>query len=130
MHVNALLRSSWAKRENYTFDQLLSVTHVGDAAICQRYEAHLAHLAAQIGGDPTSVNWQNEYTQLLFHGCAEDVVPLIAEQGFLASKQKTAAGSWQRFGPGLCGVCCLWICASAKPTCTSLSARPVFRDCL
>eukprot|EP01045_Picozoa_sp_COSAG04_P035267 COSAG04_NODE_8064_length_1028_cov_1.441335_1_plen_137_part_10 len=30
--------------------------------------------------------------------CAEEALPKIAQQGFLRSKQTSAAGAWQRFG--------------------------------
>ena len=30
--------------------------------------------------------------------CSEEALPLIAQQGFLKSKQTSAAGAWQRFG--------------------------------
>ena len=41
---------------------------------------------------------QNE--QLVFHGCANSAIDSIAAKGFLKSFQTSAAGSWQRFGPG------------------------------
>ena len=44
--------------------------------------------------------WQTRYQRQLFHGCAEDVISDIAQRGFLTSKQKSATGAWQRFGPG------------------------------
>jgi len=30
--------------------------------------------------------------------CSEEALPKIAQQGFLRSKQTSAAGAWQRFG--------------------------------
>ena len=30
--------------------------------------------------------------------CSEEALPKIAQQGFLRSKQTSAAGDWQRFG--------------------------------
>eukprot|EP01046_Picozoa_sp_COSAG06_P033025 COSAG06_NODE_3342_length_5481_cov_2.258826_1_plen_267_part_10 len=38
--------------------------------------------------------------QLVFHGCADEAIPGILESGFLKSFWKSAAGDWQRFGPG------------------------------
>eukprot|EP01046_Picozoa_sp_COSAG06_P019160 COSAG06_NODE_1358_length_9722_cov_18.463473_1_plen_879_part_10 len=100
MHANALLQGSWAKRDAYSFLRLLDVADVTDPEQEQRYETYRAQLSAAVGGDHTSAEWESTYCQLLFHGCAEEALPLIAKQGFLKSKQTSAAGSWQRFGPG------------------------------
>lgn len=100
MQCNSLLQGSWAKRHQYTFTRLIAVEEIGHPAMQTRYNGYLDILAAELGGSSASPSWQNDNTQLLFHGCAEEVIPLIAKDGFLKSKQKTAAGSWQRFGPG------------------------------
>jgi hypothetical protein len=101
MNANALLQGSWAKRDAYTFGALIAVEDVSQPALVRRYHDYKAKLAAELGdGDPSSTDWENRYCQLLFHGCSEEALPLIAREGFRADKQKTAAGSWQRFGPG------------------------------
>ena len=58
-----------------------------------RYEQYKQRIAPS--GTPRDAN-----EQLVFHGCAEDAIPAILERGFLKSFWKSAAGSWQRFGPG------------------------------
>ena len=109
---DSLLRGSWAKRKEYVFKRLLAVEEIGHPAIEARYHAYLAKLASDLAGDPMTPEWQSQYQRQLFHGCAEEVIPLIAKDGFLQSKQKSAAGSWQRFGPGFYfgeWVCCILI---------------------
>ena len=42
----------------------------------------------------------NGNEQLVFHGCAADAIPSILAHGFQRKFWKSAAGDWQRFGPG------------------------------
>jgi hypothetical protein len=101
MYVNALMQSSWAKREAYTFERLIEVVDVSDPDLTVRHEEYKTRVALELrDGEPSSSDWENKHSQLLFHGCSEEALPLIAKQGFRADKQKTAAGQWQRFGPG------------------------------
>eukprot|EP01043_Picozoa_sp_COSAG02_P058565 COSAG02_NODE_7310_length_3070_cov_26.598788_2_plen_801_part_01 len=101
MTADALLQGSWAKRDSYTFVRLVDVVDVTDSEQNVRYEQYKARLAAELGGgDHTTADWETTYCQLLFHGCAEEALPLIAKEGFRKDKQTTSAGSWQRFGPG------------------------------
>jgi serine/threonine protein kinase len=101
MHANALLQGSWAKRDAYTFARLVDVVDVTDPGQKERYDEYKAQLGAEIGsGDHTTPEWENTFCQLLFHGCSEEALPLIAKEGFRTDKQTSAAGAWQRFGPG------------------------------
>eukprot|EP01043_Picozoa_sp_COSAG02_P044551 COSAG02_NODE_3990_length_5943_cov_3.596680_3_plen_723_part_01 len=93
MNADALMRSSWTKREHYEFVRLLEVQEVDNPVLQRRYEQYKQRIlpsgTAGVGNE-----------QLVFHGCAEDAIPGILESGFLKSFWKSAAGSWQRFGPG------------------------------
>ena len=90
-HADSLLRSSWAKSERYQFLRLVEVREIKNPEMLGRYEAYKATLPADA---------PNGNEQLLFHGCANGAIGSIAEKGFLKSFQTSAAGSWQRFGPG------------------------------
>lgn len=101
IHANALLQGSWAKRDSYIFVRLVSIEDVTDPQLEARYTAYKQSLVADgCAGDPTTPAWENEYEQLLFHGCSEEALPAIASQGFLKELQTSTAGSWQRYGPG------------------------------
>ena len=92
INADALLRSSWTKRDTYDFLQLVEVQEVNNSALERRYEQYKQRIAPGGAADA------NE--QLVFHGCAEAAIASISEQGFLKTFWKTAAGDWQRFGPG------------------------------
>jgi hypothetical protein len=92
INADALLRSSWTKRDTYDFLQLVEVQEVDNPVLERRYEQYKQQIAPGGAADA------NE--QLVFHGCAGVAIAGITEQGFLKSFWKTAAGDWQRFGPG------------------------------
>lgn len=92
MHANALLQGSWAKRDAYVFTRLTRVEEINNPPLRQRYEQYKAKIAAENDGDA--------HEQLLFHGCSELALENIAKEGFLRKYWTTAAGQWQRFGPG------------------------------
>jgi hypothetical protein len=91
MHANALLQGSWAKRDAYAFIKLTEVVDITDPAQQKRYDAFTAQLEAQLGD-------ANEH--LLFHGCSPSAQISIAKEGFSKAYWTTAAGAWQRYGPG------------------------------
>ena len=90
MHADSLLRSSWQKKDLYEFVRLVEVQEIKNPPMSARYEEYKRTLPDAING--------NE--QLLFHGCSNAAIASIAKQGFVKDFQTTAAGSWQRFGPG------------------------------
>jgi hypothetical protein len=91
MHADSLLRSSWQKKDLYEFLRLLEVQEIKNPPMSARYEEYKRTLPAD------AVNG-NE--QLLFHGCSNAAIASIAQKGFVKDFQTSAAGSWQRFGPG------------------------------
>ena len=90
-HADSLLRSSWAKSEQYTFVRLVEVQEIHNPGLLAKYAAY------KLTMPPDAING-NE--QLLFHGCANAAIESIAERGFLRAFQTSAAGQWQRFGAG------------------------------
>jgi serine/threonine protein kinase len=90
MIADSLLQSSWAKTTDYKFIRLVEVMEISTPRKAP-YEAYKAAM-------PPEINNGNE--QLVFHGCANAVIDSIAEKGLLKAFQTSAAGSWQRFGPG------------------------------
>ena len=92
-HANSLLQSSWSKTEDYKLIRLVEVLEISTPKLQARYADYKKSM-------PPDVVNGNE--QLVFHGCANAAIDSIASKGFLASYQTSAAGSWQRFGPGLC----------------------------
>lgn len=95
MHADSLLQNTWVKRDTYEFLQLLSVQEVNNDTLRQRYESYKRNLLAL---DGSVIRNGNE--QLVFHGCAADAIPSILANGFQKRFWKSAAGNWQRFGPG------------------------------
>lgn len=95
MHADSLLQNTWVKRDTYEFLQLLSVEEVSNHELRQRYDKYKLNLLAL---DGSTLNNGNE--QLVFHGCAEEAIPSILANGFQRKFWKSAAGDWQRFGPG------------------------------
>eukprot|EP01048_Picozoa_sp_COSAG05_P014360 COSAG05_NODE_1620_length_4389_cov_56.700466_1_plen_1167_part_00 len=91
MHANALLQGTWIKRELYTFESLTSAVKCEAPHLLQRYQEYKAKLASE-GNEP------NEH--LLFHGCSDEALACITQDGFLKQFWTSAAGEWQRFGPG------------------------------
>jgi hypothetical protein len=69
----------------------LQVLEISSPKLQLRYEAYKDAM-------PPDVVNGNE--QLVFHGCANAAIDSIAATGFLRSFQTSAAGAWQRFGPG------------------------------
>ena len=67
------------------------VLEISSPKLQLRYEAYKDAM-------PPDVVNGNE--QLVFHGCANAAIDSIAATGFLRSFQTSAAGAWQRFGPG------------------------------
>ena len=90
-HAASLLQNTWAKREAHSFGRLVEVQEVRNQALQARYAAHKASMAAGVVDG-------NEL--MVFHGSAHDAVESIARGGFRAEYQRSAAGAWQRFGPG------------------------------
>eukprot|EP01046_Picozoa_sp_COSAG06_P053498 COSAG06_NODE_9266_length_1943_cov_1.715293_1_plen_626_part_01 len=89
--ADSLLESSWAKTEDYRFIRLVEVLEISVPALLQRYNEYKASMPPEI---------VNGNEKLVFHGCSAAVIDSIAEKGLLKSYQTSAAGSWQRFGPG------------------------------
>ena len=92
MNCSAILQGSWAKREVYSLSSMTSAVTVANPAHELRYEAYKAKVAAENGGDADE--------QLLFHGCSEEALQNIQRDGFSKKYWRTAAGEWQRYGPG------------------------------
>lgn len=93
MHANSHLQGTWIKRELYTFSRMTSVVPaLENPALLRRYEDYKARVAVENGGDSDE--------HLLFHGCSEQAMHAIQHVGFLKKFWTTAAGDWQRFGPG------------------------------
>jgi serine/threonine protein kinase len=90
--ADAMLRSSWAKREVYEYSRLISADECSDPKLVARYEEYKAKLESE-GANPQDIE------KLLFHGCAENAVTNISRQGLRKERQRSASGSqWQRFG--------------------------------
>jgi hypothetical protein len=90
-HAESLIVNTWMKQGNYAFERLVEVLEIQNPALQRRYDAYKASMHAGIA---------NGNELLVFHGCAQDAIDNIAEQGFLTSFWTSATGSWQRFGPG------------------------------
>jgi hypothetical protein len=90
-NADALLEGTWAKTDDYRFTRLVEVLEISAPALQIRYDAYKAAMPPEI---------VNGNEKLLFHGCANGVIDSIAEKGLLKSFQTSAAGSWQRYGPG------------------------------
>jgi hypothetical protein len=87
--ASQLLESTWAKKDEYHLnpDEPVIVREIRHPSHQKRYDEYVAQLSEH--GE-----------SLLFHGCSQEAMPSIIERGFLKSYWTTAAGSWQRFGPG------------------------------
>lgn len=94
-HADSLLQNTWVKRDAYEFLELLSVQEVDAPVLRKRYETYKESLRALDGSTLPNGN-----EQLVFHGCAADAIPSILANGFQQRFWKSAAGDWQRFGPG------------------------------
>jgi hypothetical protein len=90
-HADSLLQNTWIKREEYSFSQLVEVRQIDNPRLQQRYDAYKAAMPAEV---------LNGNEVMLFHGCKEAAVKSIVEQGFKKEFWRSAAGDWQRFGPG------------------------------
>lgn len=91
-HADSLLQNTWINRELHELVALENVKEIVNPRLTARYDAYKQSLPADI---------VNGNEQLVFHGCAEAALNSIAEEGFLKSHWRSAAGQWQRFGPGL-----------------------------
>eukprot|EP01043_Picozoa_sp_COSAG02_P069170 COSAG02_NODE_11750_length_1662_cov_1.015355_1_plen_460_part_10 len=91
IHADSLLQNTWINRQRHEFVQLIQVKEIDNPRLHHRYEKYK-------DGLPDDITNGNE--QLVFHGCSEEAVGSIVENGFLKSFQTSAAGEWQRFGPG------------------------------
>eukprot|EP01043_Picozoa_sp_COSAG02_P005161 COSAG02_NODE_138_length_34440_cov_16.694368_24_plen_855_part_00 len=90
-HASSLLQNTWTKKERYTFSRLVEVQEIQNLALQSRFDGYKASMRAGI---------VNGNELMLFHGCAQDAIESIARTGFLKTFQTSAAGSWQRYGPG------------------------------
>ncbi len=120
-HADSLLQNTWVKRDAHEFLKLLSVEEVDNPTLGQRYDNYKLSLTSLDGSTLPNGN-----EQLVFHGCAADAIPSILANGFQKKFWKSAAGDWQRFGPGfyfalqvskselasrptiICGMDCCW----------------------
>jgi hypothetical protein len=97
LFATSALTNTWTKREAYELEHVDRVDEIVNPALQARYEEYKQRLAAGPSGVP------NGNETLLFHGCgweADGPLSSIAAEGFLKRYWTTAAGSWQRFGPG------------------------------
>ena len=83
INADALLRSSWTKRDAYYFLQLDDVQEVDNPALERRYEQYKQLIAPGGAADA------NE--QLVFHGCAEAAIA-----GITVRDSSSPSGSQQR----------------------------------
>eukprot|EP01043_Picozoa_sp_COSAG02_P052292 COSAG02_NODE_5610_length_4190_cov_4.748717_3_plen_539_part_00 len=90
-HADSLLQNTWIKREEYAFSQLVEVRQIDNPRLQQRYDAYKAAMPAEV---------LNGNEVMVFHGCKEAAVKSIVEHGFKKEFWRSAAGDWQRFGPG------------------------------
>ena len=90
-HADSLLQNTWFKRDEYEFVQLMEVKEVDNPALQRRYDGYKESMPAEV---------LNGNEVLLFHGCAEGVIDSICQHGLLKKYWTSAAGAWQRFGPG------------------------------
>ena len=90
-HADSLLQNTWVKRDEYEFMKLIEVKEVDNPRMQRRYKAYKESMPAEV---------LNGNEVLLFHGCAEEVIESICQNGLLKKYWTTAAGAWQRFGPG------------------------------
>jgi hypothetical protein len=94
-HADSLLQNTWVKRDAHEFLKLLSVEEVDNRTLGHRYDKYKLSLRSLDGSTLLDGN-----EQLVFHGCAADAIPSILANGFQRKFWKSAAGDWQRFGPG------------------------------
>ena len=110
-----LFATTWAKTTAYTFASIVHVEEIHSPHLQRMYEAYKAQRPGddvnRTGGmrstvtDMRSVLNQHGVSLvgnevLAFHGCSEAACHSISQQGFLRQYWKSAAGNWQRFGPG------------------------------
>jgi hypothetical protein len=88
-YADSIIQSSWAKRDLYEFERLVQVEEIDNPRLSARFEAY-----------KTALSEGNRNEQLVFHGCSSESLHSIIESGFRQEYWKTAAGDWQRFGPG------------------------------
>ena len=90
-HASSLLHNTWTKKEHYSFIRLVEVQEIQNPDLQSRYADYKASMREGVVDG-------NEL--MLFHGCAHDAIESIARTGFLKTFQTSAAGAWQRYGPG------------------------------
>eukprot|EP00042_Codosiga_hollandica_P014717 m.34227 g.34227 ORF g.34227 m.34227 type:complete len:313 (+) comp43460_c0_seq2:785-1723(+) len=100
---NLTMDGSWIKTSDYVFVRVTRVTDIINKKLQERYEAYVRKLASE--------GVTQDCERLFFHGTENKCdgrgckgVPCgmcgIISAGFLKRFMKTAAGAWQRFGPG------------------------------
>lgn len=117
--ASSQLESSWAKTREYEFSEVVrpvylilsgKITHsiAVLTMLCRMTQVSVQEVSnpeLQARYDAYKVSIGSNSERLVFHGCAPSALDPsepdnIPQHGFLKKFWKTAAGDWQRFGPG------------------------------